>query len=177
MAVYEMKLVNEESVSAVTATPSVDVGTTRIHGGIFYRYMYNGGSVAYKGCPVVMTASTAGNTFVVTVATIDICTTAAGTREGGFVGTIHNATCAAGSYCWVATKGMLNCRPQSSAIAVAKKVKIGDGGGFVDAMEGFTDTSSTNTQQLGSFLVNHIVGTAQEAATAAATGTIKVWVR
>ena len=178
MSNYDYKLVQEESVSCCTATPSVDVGCKRIHGGIHYRYMYNEGSIAYKGCPVIVTASTAGNTFVVTVATVDVMTTAAGLMAGGFVGTIHNATCAAGSYCWVATKGMLNCLAYGMTVTAGKMVKIAEGGGLVENIEGFTDTSSTNTQQIASYCANHIVGEAQEAtAGVSTTACVKVWVR
>jgi len=175
MSVYDYKSVSEESVSAVTATPSVDVGTIRFHGGLEYRYMYNGGAVGYKGAPCFVTAATAGNTFVTTYATISLMTTAAGTGFG-FVGTLHNATCAAASYAWVATRGMVNARPCSSAIAAGDVVMAMDGGNAVASRTGIT-TTATVSPGLCSFLVNTVIGQAMEAATAAATAVIKVWLR
>jgi len=173
MSSYDYKMINEESVSAVTATPSVDLGTVRFHGGIQYQYMYNAGAVGYKGCPVLVTATTAYN-FVTTYAQIDTLTAAAG--DGfAFAGTLHNATCAAGSYCWVAQRGMLNCRPTSSAIVVGDTVLIINGGNGVISRTGVTNTASA--AELCSYIVNPVVGVAMEAATAAATGVIKVWVR
>jgi len=178
MSNYDYKLIQEESVSAVTATPSVDLGTQRIHGGIHYRYMYNEGSIAYKGCPVIITASTAGNTFVVTVATVDVMTTAAGLMQGGFCGVVMNTTCPASSYCWIATRGPLNCLAYGMTVTAGKQVKIATGGGVVENVEGFTDTSTTNTQQIASYCANHIVGQAmEETAGVSTTACVKVWVR
>jgi len=176
MSVYDYKLVSEESVSAVTATPSVDVGTIRFYAGVEYRYMYNaGGDAAYKGAPVFVTASTAGGTFVTTYATIGLMTTAAG--DGfAFAGVVNNATCPASSYCWIATRGIVNCRPCSSAIAAGDTVMAMDGGNAVMSRTGFTNTA-TVAAQFTSYLVNVVIGQAMEAATAAATGTIKVWLR
>ena len=173
MSSYDYKLINEESVSAVTATPSVDVGTIRYHGGIEYQYMYNAGAIGYKGCPVLVTAATDYD-FVTTYAQIDTLT-AAGADGFAFAGVLHNATCAAGSYAWVARRGMLNCRCGSSAISIGDAVLIGDGGNFVVARSGVTDTATA--AELCSFIVNPVVGQAMEAATAAATATIKVYVR
>jgi hypothetical protein len=175
MSAYDMKLVNEESVSAVTGTPSVDLGTIRFKDGIEYMYMHNGSSGAVnQGSPVLITAST-GYTFVVTYAQIDTVTAAAG-YGFAFAGTLHNATMpSAALYGWVARRGLINCRPESSAIAAGDAVMIKNGGGAVIARSGITDTATA--AELCSFVVNPTVGQAMEAATAAATGVIKVYVR
>jgi hypothetical protein len=63
-------------------------------------------------------------------------------------------------------------------VTAGKRVKIATGGGLVENIEGFTDTSSTNTQQIASYIANHIVGQAQEAtAGVSTTACVKVWVR
>ena len=173
MSVYGMKLINEESVSCTTATPSVDIGTVRFHGGIQYMYMYNAGGEGYKGAPCWVTATSAMD-FVTTYATF-AALSAAGADGFAFAGVLHNATCAAGSYAWVAQRGLLNCRPSSSAIAAGDAVIAGDDGNWVQSRTGVTETSTI--YQIASYIVNTVVGQAMEAATAAATGTIKVYVR
>jgi hypothetical protein len=168
---YGYSTLSHESVSAVTATPSVDNGTIRYHGGIEYRYMYNGGDDAYQGCPVLITAST-NYTFVTTYATLTGMT-AATSLGFAVVGTVHNATCAAGYYCWVAQRGLINARPCSSAIAAGDDLLIMDGGNAVSSRVG---TASTATYVfITSFVMDAKVGQAMEAATAAATGVIKVY--
>jgi len=173
MTAYDYKSVNEESVSAVTATPSVDLGTIRFNGGIQYQYMYNAGGAGNQGCPVLVTGATDYN-FVTTYAQIDTLT-AAGADGFAFAGVLHNATCAASSYAWVAQRGMIQCRPESSAIEVGDAVLIKDGGNAIIARSGVTDTATA--AELCSFIVNPVVGQAMEAATAAATGTISVYIR
>jgi hypothetical protein len=162
MSSYSYKLVNEESVSAVTATPSVQVGTRRLDDGREYVYAYNGGSIANKGCPVILTA-TSGYTFVVTYAT--------GADKGSVIlGTLHNATCAAGSYAWVATRGIMNAYIVSAAVIAQDTLIIKDAGGECRVA---TFTSSL-TQLAGGGL---IVGRALEVNTAANSGCISVYRR
>jgi len=173
MAVYGMKPIEIESVSAVTATPSTDLGTTRFYGGNKYQYMYNAGAEAYTGAPVWVTGATDYN-FVSTYATF-AALTAAGADGFAFAGVVQNATCAASSYCWIAQSGLLNCRPQSSAIAVGDMVLAADDGNFVMSRTGVTNTATT--EELASYIANTVIGVAQEVATAAATGTIAVWRR
>jgi hypothetical protein len=95
MAVYKQGLFTE-SVSAVTATPSIELGTRRVVGGSEYVYMYNGGAIADQR--LVVRPQTAGVAYTFSV------TTVAGTLLPA-CGTVANATIAAGSYGWVLTKG------------------------------------------------------------------------
>jgi hypothetical protein len=162
MATYSYKLVNEETVSAVTATPSVQVGTRRLADGVEYIYAYNGGSAANKGCPVILT-SVSGYTFVVTYAT-------AADRGSVILGIVNNATCAAASYCWVATRGIMGAYVVSAAVAAQDTLIIKDGGGECRVA---TFTSSITQLAAGGC----IVGRALEVNTAANSGVVSVYRR
>ena len=160
MAAYGYKEVSEESVSAVTATPSVSLGSRQAEGGREYIYAYNGGSAANKGAPVIITATT-GYTFVVTFATgIDV--------PGLIFGVVHNATCASGSYCWVATRGMVGAYIVATAIVAADKLAILDGGGSFHAV---TSTSSVT------YLAQNIIGTAMSACTNGNSAIVGMYLR
>lgn len=96
MAYYKQQLWTE-SVSAVTATPSVELGTRRIVNGSEYVYAYNGAAtVADQRLIVRGLTAGVGYTFSVTT------TSGMGSPV---IGIVENATCAAASYCWLLTKG------------------------------------------------------------------------
>jgi hypothetical protein len=86
----------QESVSAVTTTASVDLGTRRVVDGNEYVYCYNGATAADKA--LLVKPLTAGVSY-----TFSVTTVAHGV--GPVIGVIKNATCAASSYCWVMTRG------------------------------------------------------------------------
>jgi|WetSurMetagenome_2_1015567.scaffolds.fasta_scaffold104019_3 hypothetical protein len=158
---YGYRTLVEESVSAVTATPSVTLGTRRMEGSTQYVYAYNGGSAANKGAPVIMTATSA-YTFVVTFATgADI--------PCQFLGIVQHATCAAGSYCWVAVEGFADAYVVSNAVAIGDKLIIADGGGSA--------RSATFTSSVTQLVKQGSIGQAMTAATAAATGTVGIYLR
>jgi len=94
MAVYKQGLFTE-SVSSVTATPSVELGTRRVVNGQEYVYCYNGATAADKRLMVKPLTAGVDYTFSVT--------TVAGTIP--CIGTVANATIAAASYGWILTKG------------------------------------------------------------------------
>jgi len=85
-----------EGVSAVTATPSVELGTRRVVDGKEYVYMYNGATVADQRTMVRPLTAGVAYTFSVT--------TVAGTLTP-CCGTVANQTIAAESYGWILTKG------------------------------------------------------------------------
>jgi hypothetical protein len=128
MATYSYKEVHEEGVSAVTATPSVQVGTRRLNNGIEYVYCYNAGNAASDGAtrigsPVILTG-VSGYTF-----TANTFTTAADfSSTFSFLGVTHNATCPSGSYCWVATRGPVSVYCDSVAVVAGDNVTMADGG-------------------------------------------------
>jgi hypothetical protein len=160
MSTYGYALLSGESVSATTATPTVALGTRRLEDGTEYIYAYNGSTAqAIKGAPVIMTA-TSGYTFVTTFAVADdlACTV---------LGTVHNATCAAGSYCWVAAGGIVNAYV-ATAVAAQDMISILDGGGQCDVVS----FGSALTQIL---VIGSVLGRALEAT--AASAVVKVLMR
>lgn len=86
----------EESVSAVTATPSVELGCRRTDSGNDYVYVYNGGgSQITQGYGAVLTAC---SNYTVSVSS------AADAREC-FLGVAANATLTTATYGWLMTRG------------------------------------------------------------------------
>ena len=96
MAFFKQGLFTE-SVSAVTATPSVELGTRRIVDGCEYVYMYNGATVADQR--LFVKPLTAGVEYTFSV------TTVSGAGNVKACGVVANQTIAAESYGWVMTKG------------------------------------------------------------------------
>ena len=87
----------QEGVTAVTLTPSVDLGTRRTVDGNEYLYCYNGATVADKALIVrPLTANDTGYTFTVT--------TVADSLQP-VMGVVSEQTCVAAGYAWVQTKG------------------------------------------------------------------------
>lgn len=105
-----------ESVSAVTATPSVEPGVRQWSGSKEYVYMYNGGGEAAPK-RVVHVTGTSGYTFVVTFAT------GAAIHASPF-GVVQNATIPAGSYGWVATRGHVDLYNDGTASVAAGDIII-----------------------------------------------------
>lgn len=84
----------EESVSATTATPSVTVGTKRLHGGKEYIYTYNSGSTLNKNATVSVDVTN----FVAAADT-------AGYGTVTYLGVLTEAAIPAGNYGWVSING------------------------------------------------------------------------
>jgi len=162
MSVYGQKLLFEEGVSAVTATPTCDVGTYRWEGGREYVYAYNGGSAAAIGAPVILTGTT-GHTFVVTFAT--------GADKGcTLLGVVRNVAIPAASYGWVCTRGFVDVKaPTSAAVVAADLLIVGDGGG--------TTRVATYTSSLTQLVAQGSVGRALSTQTAAADGYVTVFLK
>jgi hypothetical protein len=83
----------EESVSAVTATNSVALGSMRIENGKEFRYVYNAGTTAAVGYGVIQSASSA-YTVTVSAAVGDRC-----------FGVVTNVAIPSSYYGWVQTRG------------------------------------------------------------------------
>jgi len=124
MANYGLQQIFEESVSAVTATPSIAIGTERWDGGKKYLYVYNKStSTASTKYGVVYSAASG---YSVTVSSI------AGEMLAGVV--VH-ADIPAVNYGWGCTRGHVVLQSAgTSAIAVGDKV-------ILDALGDFTRTS------------------------------------
>lgn len=132
MAFHGIDPVNFESVSAVTATPSVELGTRRMDSGNDYVYVYNGSTAAQisKGQMGFLSPTNLSSGFTVTVSN-------AASQSGGerCVGVAHNATITTGAYGWLATRGICYAALDASEVSMnsGDLVVPGVDGGFVVA--------------------------------------------
>jgi len=113
MSAMSYKLVNEESVSAVTASPSVSIGTRRLEGGREYLYACNGATHTAAVGYCVIASAMSGGSFTVTAV-------------GGEIpmGVVMHAAIPGGSYGWLMTRGIVHGY-SGSAIAFGKAVIVG----------------------------------------------------
>lgn len=120
MAFYGADPILFESVSAVTATPSVELGTERVHSGERYKYVYAAKTVS-MGIGAVLTG-TSGNTIVAT-----------GAVSGEFcAGVVKHESIVSGSYGWILKCGvvdMTNGRA-STAPSVNQVIRLSADGTF-----------------------------------------------
>lgn len=100
-----------ESVSAVTATNSVALGSTRTDGTNKYVYVYNAGTTAVVGSGVIISANSA---YSVTVTSVlgDLC-----------AGVVKNTALTTNYYGWIAVKGPVT-------------ISMGAGAGVIAAAQG-----------------------------------------
>lgn len=127
MAIYGIQTAFEESVSAVTATPSVQLGVERWENGLKYQYVYNkSSSTAGVGYAVVRIGAngSASSGYSVTVSSVS--------RTADVAGVVVHADIPAGSYGWVATKGAVTANTDSGATA-GYAVIMGTDGKFISA--------------------------------------------
>jgi hypothetical protein len=94
-----------ESVSAVTATPSVELGTERVVAGEKYVYIYNAGASAAAPLGMIRPTSATG-AYTCAVSSVS------GDMPVAFV---KHVTIPSGSYGWGLVKGMLTISVASSA--------------------------------------------------------------
>jgi hypothetical protein len=107
MGFYSASPILFESISAVTATPSVDVGTVRTHDGEKYVYVYNaGGAATGTGVGLSRPASCAAGMYSCSASSIsgDLC-----------IGFVKHATIGAAQYGWALTRGRVNVAVASAA--------------------------------------------------------------
>lgn len=86
----------EESVSAITATPSVDLGTRRLEDNKEYVYVYNNGTTAAVGYGLIQSAMS-GYSVTVSAALKDRC-----------FGVVQNTDLTTNYYGWAQVKGPAN---------------------------------------------------------------------
>jgi hypothetical protein len=108
----------EESVSAVTATNSVQLGSKRVVGGREYTYVYNAGSTAAVQVAVCLTG-TSGYSVVVTMAT-----TSTTCFSPTLFGVVREAELTASQYGWVVTRGHVDIKSNGSAAIAAGDLLI-----------------------------------------------------
>lgn len=99
----------EEGVSAVTATPSVEVGVRRTYLGEEYVYCFNAGTGTLSQKMVAKLITGASGYSVAATAATDVFSPA--------VGVVKHADIAASSYGWVMTKGFATVSPISALTA------------------------------------------------------------
>lgn len=125
MAFYSENPVLFESVSAVTATPSVDVGTRVVVGNNAYIYAYNNGNsqISVGRCAVVSALSG----YSVTVSSI----------SGDFpVGVVKHATLTTATYGWLLTQGFVDNMTNgmaSTAITAGDPIQVAADGAVCKA--------------------------------------------
>ena len=131
MAIQSVSPISFESVSAVTLSNSVELGSVRIEAGIQYVYVYNGGAASIaQGAPARLSPSSLSSGYTVVVSN-------PASQSGGefVVGVAHNAAIAASSYGWLATRGVVFGVPDASAVSMnsGDAIALGVDGGFVVA--------------------------------------------
>jgi hypothetical protein len=131
-----------ETVSQVTQTPSVELGTRVINSGEEYVYCYNAtGSAVTQGALMIASGAVSGYSLTrSSVASVDLPMVA-----------VKNAALAAGDYFWGLVRGQ--CRVMSIAITAGNLVGVGTDGAI-------------NTFLVGSFPTGVVVGKALDTATA-----------
>lgn len=115
---YGIRTVFEESVSQITATPSVALGTRRVEGGNEYIYAYNANATAAVGYGVIASLNS-GYSFSVTAAVGDT-----------LMGVVQNTEFTAAYYGWLLTKGLARSIPSTNAIAAGKPICLSTAGTF-----------------------------------------------
>lgn len=114
-----------ESVSAVTLTNSVQLGSVRVENGEEYLYVYNdGGASAMAGFAVVPQSGCSG--YSVTVTSV--------TGNDMALGFVKHATLVTAAYGWVMAKGYLSVTNGmvSTAIASGAMLTLGANGAVVE---------------------------------------------
>lgn len=149
-----------ESVSNVTATPSVELGSRKRVSGNEYVYVYNTGAASIsQGQGAYLPAATFSSGYSVTVSN-------AASQSGGekLVGIAHNAAIAASSYGWVMCKGLSLIALDASEVSMNSGDKLVPGvdGGFVVA------AATLSTGLYIGVAINSLVTT---------VGTGKAWIR
>ena len=142
MSFYRVDPISFESVSSVTSTNSVDLGTRRHEAGIDYIYVYNSGNAQISQGQMGFLPSASMSAFTASfVVTVSNAASQAGCRS--VVGVAHNATLTTGTYGWLATRGPVLGVPDASQISANSGVELVPGvdGGFV----AFAGTSATGT--------------------------------
>lgn len=149
MTVFASEKVYTETISAVTATPSEQVGVLRRYDDELYRYVYNtGSSTAGVGYGVTVSGVTGYSVTVSTTTSVDIC-----------VGVVKHVAIPTGSYGWVVVNGFSKVvMGADNSAAAGVMLCMGTDGTFAHC------TQTTNTP------ISPIVGKAMEAIASGGSG-------
>ena len=109
----------DESVSAVTLTPSNTIGTTRYEGENKYLYVFNaGGEQISPGLGVTISAVTGYSVTVSSVTSVNPC-----------IGVVENATLTTDTFGWVVTRGFVSIEMTAqTGIAASEPIILGTNG-------------------------------------------------
>lgn len=141
----------EESVSQVTAVPSVEIGSRRIHKGEEYVYCFNaGGAQASTGLGVKFITGASGYSIAQTSVT-DVFNPC--------VGVVKHSTMAAADYGWVMVKGFATVKLVSASTADYKQIALGAAGSFIEA----SGTTTLGTAVAVGYLLSHNTAAAGQA--------------
>lgn len=149
---YGLQTVFEESVSAITATPSVPLGTRRIEGLKEYVYVYNAGSTAALGYGMITSCNSLGSVVVSSVSG-DVC-----------AGIVQSTELTDSYYGWLQTKGPVNCESADGVSA--------GGPVYLQANGSVEEVTTATSLGLG---VGVVFGHATTAIASGASG--QVWMR
>ncbi len=118
---YGPQYLFNESVSAVTATPSILLGTHRFEQGDDYVYVYNNGTTQISvgnGC--ILSGTTGYSVTVSSVTSVDT-----------YFGVCKHTTLTTATYGWGVTRGFVSLKAvANSGLASADYVMAGDNGTF-----------------------------------------------
>lgn len=120
MALYQNPTLFNESVSAVTATNTVALGTKRWEGGNQYRYCYMEQS-AGPGYGVNLASGGSGYTVTASMVSGNMC-----------FGVIQGTTATTGTYCWVLTEGVAKVQVGTAGVSASKYLTVLSSGSFGD---------------------------------------------
>jgi len=129
---YGLPTVWTESVSAVTATNSVEVGTLRYEGEILYQYVYNAGTTQINPGEICTLSAVTG--YSVTVSSII-------DPISKPFGVVQNATLTTATYGWVGRSGIMMLENAGNTAIAAGYPIATAADGSVDAPTGGTGTT------------------------------------
>lgn len=155
---YQSLPIETESVSNVTLTNSVDLGTVRVYNGEEYVYVYNdtSGAVA-PGLGMVMSGYTGMSVTVSSNTYFNVC-----------IGVVKHATFTTASYGWLLTRGFTNLKMDANSSGiVGGPVSLGKDGAFYSILT--ANTLSTTFSQVTSEFGLSVVGVVVQATASAGT--------
>lgn len=139
---FEGLPIEAESVSNVTLTNSVDLGTVRIYHGEEYVYVYNDtSSTVAPGLGMVMSGYTNMSVTVSSNTYFNVC-----------IGVVKHATFVTASYGWLLTRGFTNVKMHANSSGiVGDPIYLGAAGAFYGITQANTATTafSQATSQFG----------------------------
>lgn len=111
MAFYGLDPIRFESVSAVTATNSVELGTRVLSGELEYTYVYNAGNSQISVKRACVLSAVTGYSVTVSSAT--------DSANAPLFGVVVNATLTTATYGWVATRGLVEVMNAMASTAIS----------------------------------------------------------